>query len=362
MTTWITRLCLWVVGIWLAVCPMASAHWADLAVADILVKGNSAVMTLTIPTGFVKVADDNHDGKLSAREVRAHAAQLAATLGQSIRLTSGGQPGALTVAPSAAAPAGSDLAGADGTHSTLELTYAWKQEIKTVTIQYQLFFPGLATARCLATVALGDHVENVVFAPASPEFTAGTPQGSVWREAASFVGLGIEHILTGYDHILFLICLLMLGGGLRYVLKVVTAFTVAHSVTLSLAVLKLVTLPPRLTESAIALTIVYVASENFWRKSLDGRWVVTFVFGLVHGFGFASALAETGLPRENLAVSIASFNIGVEIGQMLIVTFAFGLLMMVRHQRWEPQFRQVASAGVIGVALFWFVQRAFFSV
>jgi hypothetical protein len=340
----------------------ALAHWSDLAVADVRVNERAAVVTITVPTGLVKQADDNHDGRLSAEEIERHADELGKQMTGAIQLTSHGEPGLVVVRPSKAAPAGSDLAGADGSHSTLELTYSWPHPVTGVTIQYGLFIPGVATARCLATINMGDLVDNVVFTPASPSFSIGEGNGGgVWRQAASFVGLGIEHILTGYDHCLFLISLLMLGGGLRYVLKVVTAFTLAHSITLSLAVLQIVSLPPRLTESAIALTIVYVAAENFWRKSLDGRWIVTFLFGLIHGFGFASALAETGLPKENLAVSLASFNIGVEIGQLLVVTLAFGLLGLVRSRSWEPRFRQVVSAGVIGMALFWFVQRAFFT-
>ncbi|MDB5095911.1 MAG: High-affinity nickel-transporter [Cyanobacteria bacterium RYN_339] len=340
---------------WLAFTLPAAAHWADLAVADVQVHDRDAVVTLTVPTGLVAEADANHDGRLSAAEIQGHAAPLAAKLGEAVRLEANGAAPLPAVEPSEAAAPSADLAG--GANTTLQLRYTWQAPIKDLGMRYTLFVPGAASARCLATIAQGGEVRNVVFTPASPEL-GGTSRVSGF---ISFVGLGIEHILMGYDHVLFLISLLMLGGGLRYLLKVVTAFTAAHSITLTLAALQLVSVPSRLVESAIALTIVYVAAENFWRKSLDGRWVVTLLFGLVHGFGFASALAKTGLPRQNLALSLAGFNVGVELGQLVVVSVAFGLLSLIRTQTWEPNFRRWVSAGVVGIGLFWFVQRAFFA-
>jgi nickel/cobalt transporter (NicO) family protein len=185
---------------------------------------------------------------------------------------------------------------------------------------------------------------------------------ATWQQIGNFVGLGIEHILTGYDHVLFLISLLLLGGGIKYLLKVVTAFTVAHSITLSLAVLNLVAIPPRLVESAIALTIVYVAAENFWRKDLKGRWLITFMFGLIHGLGFAGILKEINIPLSQLPLSLASFNIGVEIGQIFIVSVAFMLLHKFMKPAWQLKLRYLVSAGVIAMGIYWFWERTFFTV
>ena len=140
------------------------------------------------------------------------------------------------------------------------------------------------------------------------------------RGAGSFFPLGIEHILTGYDHLLFLLALMLRGGGLWSLLKIITAFTIAHSITLALAALDVIVLPGALVESVIALSIAYVALENLLpRYAASRRWTVSFVFGLVHGFGFSSVLREIGLPKENLLLSLLNFNLGVEAGQLTVV-------------------------------------------
>ncbi len=347
-------------GLILAAPAPGQAHWADLAVAEIDVGDSSARVALAFPTGLVAQFDDNHDGELSADEIRAHQAALETLLSEKIRLADGGHAGMLTVEPVASPAQFKNLNSAPGTHSTLLLVYTWPRPVSALTIRYDLFAPGVSTASCLATILQRRQVRSFVFTPEHRDVSL-SPGGTVaWAQARGFVALGIEHILTGYDHILFLLSLLMLGGGLRYLLKVVSAFTVAHSITLSLAVLSIVTLPSRWVESAIALSIIYVAGENFWRKdrALRSRWLVTFGFGLVHGLGFASILREFAIPRSSLALSLASFNIGVEMGQVAIVTAAYLLLQVVQAQPWEVALRRLVSAGAVAAGLIWFVQRA----
>ena len=169
----------------------------------------------------------------------------------------------------------------------------------------------------------------------------------------------MEHIATGYDHILFLLALLLVGGGLRALVGVVTAFTVAHSITLALATLDLVALPIRLVESAIALSIAWVALENVLFDQQSGRWRITFLFGLVHGFGFASVLRAMHLPSQSLAASLLAFNLGVEAGQIVIVLLAYPVIAAMQH---APQRRMIvatASSVIFVVALYWFVDRTF---
>ena len=178
--------------------------------------------------------------------------------------------------------------------------------------------------------------------------------------AGSFVLLGVEHILTGYDHLLFLLALLLRGGRLVSLLKIITAFTLAHSVTLAVAVLGLVAIPDRLVESVIAASIVWVAMENLiLREAPSQRWLVSFLFGLVHGFGFAAALTPLKLPGWNLAKALLGFNLGVEAGQALVVLFLLPLLVWMRGATWEPRAVRAASLGVAVVGLAWFVQRLF---
>jgi len=178
--------------------------------------------------------------------------------------------------------------------------------------------------------------------------------------AGSFLLLGVEHILTGYDHLLFLLALLLRGGRLVSLLKIITAFTLAHSVTLAVAVLGLVAIPDRLVESVIAASIVWVAMENLiLREAPSQRWLVSFLFGLVHGFGFASALTPLKLPGWNLATALLGFNLGVEAGQALVVLFLLPLLVWMRGATWEPRAVRAASLGVAVVGLAWFVERLF---
>jgi hydrogenase/urease accessory protein HupE len=191
-------------------------------------------------------------------------------------------------------------------------------------------------------------------------FTGSSP--SVIAVIRRFIPEGIRHILIGPDHILFLLGLLLLGGSPRRLLLVVSAFTVAHSITLSLAALSIVTPSPRIIEPAIALSIVYVGFDNLlMRSGRDVRAWIAFVFGFIHGFGFASVLREMDLPRRALGWSLFSFNVGVEIGQLLVVLIIAFLLAAIRS-RSEIAGRYVAIAGSIVVIVagsYWFIERVF---
>jgi hydrogenase/urease accessory protein HupE len=186
--------------------------------------------------------------------------------------------------------------------------------------------------------------------------------GESSRGVGSFFPLGIEHILTGYDHLLFLLALILRGGNIWSLLKIITAFTLAHSITLALAALNIVTLPDRLVEATIALSIAYVAAENlFMRKAASHRWAVSFLFGLVHGFGFSTVLRELGLPREGLVWALLNFNLGVEAGQATAVLAAVPLLFWLRRFKWEPRAVMTASVVVLAVGLTLFVDRVLFA-
>ncbi len=192
----------------------------------------------------------------------------------------------------------------------------------------------------------------------------GTTQGAI-EVMKTFIPSGTHHILIGPDHILFLIGLLLLGGSWGALVKIVTAFTIGHSITLSLAALDILNPPPSIIEPAIALSIVFVGADNLVRG--DGRdlraWVA-LVFGLVHGFGFANVLREFGLPREALGWSLFSFNFGVEIGQLAVVLIVASLLAAIRRYN-QLLGSRVAFAGsivVIAAGTYWFVQRVFFPV
>lgn len=178
-----------------------------------------------------------------------------------------------------------------------------------------------------------------------------------------FTKLGIEHILVGYDHLLFLFGLLIVTHNFVSALKVVTCFTIAHSITLGVATFDLIHVPVRWVEPLIAATIVYVGVENILRKgNPPGRWVLTFVFGLIHGFGFASVLRELGVGAHGgVAMPLFSFNLGVELGQMIVAAIALPVIWQLRKQELILQ-RALPACSVLVAAMgaFWFVQRVWF--
>ena len=195
------------------------------------------------------------------------------------------------------------------------------------------------------------------------EYFVGSRQGTL-AVIRKFVPQGVHHILIGPDHLLFLVGLLLPGGSLRRLLMVITAFTIAHSVTLALAVLDVVRPPGNVVEPIIALSILYVGADNLLvRGGRDMRVWIALVFGLIHGFGFASVLREMGLPSGALGWSLFSFNFGVEIGQVAVAVVVASALTALRA-RSETAGRRLAVAGSVGViaaGTFWFVQRVFFS-
>lgn len=173
-----------------------------------------------------------------------------------------------------------------------------------------------------------------------------------------FIRLGVEHILTGYDHLLFLVALLATARGAWSVVRIVTAFTLAHSVTLSIGALGIVTIPDRIIEPLIAATIVWVALENLFAAEPDRRrWIWSFGFGLVHGLGFASALGELGLKGGALVRGLVGFNLGVEIGQLLLVAVFLPALIWLSRGRGAWLTPRVASLAVALVGTYWLVER-----
>ena len=215
-----------------------------------------------------------------------------------------------------------------------------------------------------------------MFSADRPRQIVGGESGGPLAQFAAYVHEGIWHIWLGFDHILFLLSLLLPAVLVRRdgkwqsapdfraafwdVAKIVTAFTLAHSITLTLAALGIVSLPSRLVESAIALSVVLAALNNVFPVVARGRWIAAFAFGLLHGFGFAGALADLGLPAGSLALSLAGFNIGVELGQLAIVSVFLPVAFALRAT-WT--YRRVVLAGgsavIAAIAGVWLVERAF---
>ena len=242
-------------------------------------------------------------------------------------------------------------------------------------VEYSLFFDLDPTHRGLLRVAHGKDSTTGILSPDRPRLQLSAEARSRLEQFADYVGEGVWHIWIGFDHILFLVSLLLpsvfiLQGkawapASRFrdtfwdVFRVATSFTIAHSITLSLAALSVVQLPSRLVESTIALSVVLAALNNIWPLVHGRRWAVAFGFGLIHGFGFASVLADLGLPRDALLLALVGFNVGVELGQLAVISaflpVAYGLR---RTQVYRRVIFLGGSAAIAFVALVWLVERA----
>jgi hypothetical protein len=277
-------------------------------------------------------------------------------------------------APAAGAPR--IVEHADGSYLAIELVFRCEEAPARLSLRYDLLFERDASHRGIAVVMAGATQETLVFTAKERERTLRLGAPSRAAEFGRVVRLGVEHIWSGYDHLLFLIALLLpavlrreaghwlpvtsFRPTLRVVLRTVTAFTLAHSLTLALAALGLVALPSRLIESAIALSVVLAAANNLWPVVRADRWVAAFELGLLHGFGFASALADAGLAGRSLTSALFGFNLGVELGQMAIVVAILPVAYATRT-RWFYT-RYALGGGSVAVALIasvWLIERAF---
>jgi HupE / UreJ protein len=202
---------------------------------------------------------------------------------------------------------------------------------------------------------LGDDRGTFVFDAGHRELDAG--EAGPLSSATAFTRLGVKHILGGLDHVLFLAVLLLGAGSFMSVLKLATAFTVAHSVTLGLAAVGWVDVPPEVVEPLIALSIAYVAVENILGGETRHRLAVVFGFGLLHGLGFASTLSFTDELGGRLLTSLFSFNLGIELGQALIVAVLFPALLLIRRLPWSPAAHAGAAAVAATFGLLWFFER-----
>ncbi|MCA1827712.1 MAG: HupE/UreJ family protein [Myxococcales bacterium] len=318
-----------------------------------------------LATALLPIAAVAHQATVSYSELDVHGREItgelrfaladvrnqpAGVLLDSYVVKSSGQPCALQ--PGArAAPDGED-------GISIKASWICPAEIEEVSVRVEFldWFPIGATH--LSRIGFGpDEISQRAVQVEEPTFEARRSR-SVGEEFWRFLRLGIEHIFTGYDHIAFLIGLLLLGGRLGELVKIVTAFTVAHSITLALAALNVFAPSPRVVEPLIAASIVFIGVENLWalrkraaEKALRHRWMVTLGFGLVHGFGFASVLRGLDLPRNVLATGLVSFNLGVEVGQVCIVVIALPLVRRLHR------FAAPLSAIVAVLGAFWLVQR-----
>jgi hydrogenase/urease accessory protein HupE len=252
-------------------------------------------------------------------------------------------------------------------HARQQFRFHSKDDVSTVSLSAAFF--ATVTDRHEAALKISWGGPPRLYKRTGPfelELTESRVHPTFWSTAREFLLWGMHHILIGYDHIAFLLALLLGARRLRDMIGVVTSFTVAHSITLLLAALDVILLPSRITESLIAASIVYVAVENYFIKDARHRWVLTFAFGLVHGLGFSSVLRERLQDIDSIAVPVVSFNLGVELGQIAILLVAFPLLYGIRKspdaavsQRRQRLLVRVGSAPILLLGVAWLVDRIF---
>ncbi|HEY3119948.1 MAG TPA: HupE/UreJ family protein [Vicinamibacteria bacterium] len=351
------RLALALLGSLAAASPLA-AHPAPFSYLDVVIH-ERAVDVTAVAHSF----DVAHDLGLEPPDVLLDPARLAARgdevtalLAPRLALEADGRP--LGCRPSAPA------ALPDRRSVALRFTCAWARPAGVLRVRAVLFpyDPGHQT---FLNIYAEDALQTqAVLDRGHPAFDYFAGSRGALALAGRFVPAGVHHILIGPDHLLFLVGLLLLGGSVRQLAFVVTAFTLAHSLTLSLAALSVVNPPARMVEAAIALSIVYVGADNLLvRGGPDLRPWIALGFGLVHGFGFAGVLREMALPRGALGWSLFSFNLGVEIGQLLVVLAVASALAALRA-RSPLAGRRLAVAGsivVMAAGSFWLVERLWLS-
>lgn len=315
--------------------------------------------------------DTNADGAITWGELKARRDAVVEYARKQLRIET--EAGPLAVEFAADLQVESLL---NGSYAVLNLSATAPAPPLALILEYHAFFEDNPLHRGLVRLSTPDGVRQTVFHPLETRrrFEA-VPGGPARLEGWSgFWFEGVRHIGLGYDHVLFLLVLLLpavlrreaggwvpvdsAGVAVREVVKVVTAFTVAHSVTLSLAVLNVVQVPARIVEPAIAASILVAAAHNLLRREVGRTWSVAFGFGLIHGFGFSSALADLGLPTEGLVGALVGFNLGVEAGQLVLVgIFLPVMLRLRRHRGYVPWVLRAGSWIATGIAAVWLGQR-----
>ena len=314
--------------------------------------------------------DANLDGNVEWGEVKAKHPEIVAYAFSHLKLIGDGNP-----CPTKVTDHKIDN-HSDGTYAVVFFTADCAKTPLSLEIDYTLFFDLDKQHKGLLNLQSDGKARSAIFGDSERKQIFQLAKPSKWKQFVDYLVEGIWHIWIGLDHILFLLSLLLpavliwsadkwlaaskFGQAFLEVLKVVTAFTVAHSITLSLAALGIVQLPTWIAESAIAASVVVAALNNVYPIVHGRRWVVAFLFGLIHGFGFANVLTELGLPESTLLIALVGFNLGVEIGQVAIVAVFLPLAFALR-ETWVYQ-RLVLVAGSLLIAMVaaaWLVERVF---
>lgn len=362
----------------LACAGAAHAHKSSDAYLNWRVDGHTVEQRLDIALRDLDrdlTLDANDDGQLTWGEVRGRWAEIVRVGADGVRLTADGQPctaRAVTTAPQLDEHT-------DGRYAVLLQTFDCPASVRRVEVDYRLFASTDPTHRGIARVvgSRGDTGHSAVLVPgARPQsFTLDPQAGAAGRSFAGFVFEGLHHIVIGLDHVLFLVTLLMVAvwrrdatgwvprqgtvSAWKEALRLVSAFTVAHSLTLGLAASGVLAPPSRWVESLIAASVLVAAIDNLWPFLRGPRWAMVSVFGLAHGFGFAGPLQDLGLREGALALPLLGFNLGVELGQLGLVALLLPLASLWRARSfYRTAVVRGGSAAIAVLAGVWTLERS----
>jgi len=335
----------------------ALAHTESMGYSAIIVTGNEMNYELFLDQrDLLGSFDSNKDHHLENEELHSQKEGIESFLKKDLLIDVDSKPLSMALLSMDVATKGSTR----GVVFQLKLTA--DEAIEQFNIHYNLVYEDAAFHKSVLSVHSGEYLYQdildinrkdlqITLAPTDLEQSE---TGSVlWK----YFVLGIEHILTGYDHLLFLLALVIIASRFKDALKIVTAFTVAHSITLFLVASGRIQVISSWVEALIALSICYVAVENLFVQKAKWRWILTALFGLIHGMGFAGALAETGLPKSHLLGSLLTFNLGVEAGQLMILCLLLPGLIWLRKFPWYRIMMISISCLIFVLAFYWLIQR-----
>ena len=344
----------------------SSDSYLNLKIEDVKISGqwDIAVRDLDYALGL----DGNKDGDVTWGELKSKQSEIATYVLERFQVKVNGRLAPVQITEHAVDH------HTDGPYAVLRFSVENSVAPRFLEADCRTFLELDPQHRGFVRVEAGGEVQTAIFSPEQTAQLFELGHAHRWTEWIAFVGEGVWHIWVGFDHILFLIALLLpavlvrepegwrvvesFRGALMNVIKIVTAFTIAHSITLGLATFEIVKLPSRFVESAIAASVVFAALHNFYPVLRGKCWIAAFGFGLIHGFGFANVLLDLGLGQGSLALALVGFNVGVELGQLAIVSVFLPIAYLLRRS-WY--YRGVAlrfgSAAIIMIASLWMVER-----
>ena len=353
----------------------AGAHLMPAQQGALHVQGPSVLAMVALPVSALTQVDDDGDGRLSDREVQRHLDRIKDQVQARFRLFNGETPGRLDQlqilaeeddrTPPQTNPPAALTPSAGATHFLMLMKVSFASEPENLLLVANFFGTAQLERQLTLKVTRGEDTEAVVLTPlqATHHFFR-----SPLHVLLDYILLGTEHILIGWDHLTFLITVLVAATGWRYWWRVLTGFTLAHSITLTATLLGFLQVPATVVEPLIAASIVLMAGLNLVQRSavLGQRLLIVFVCGLLHGMGFASAISELGLHGSYQWTSILGFNLGIELGQLLFLLTFLAVAKGLRTRGWSPVLEQRstgftiegwASALALAVGLFWLAER-----